>query len=153
MKSTKNKLLRISSILAFLGFIDSIYLTVIHYINIAPVCNITTQCEMILTSRFSAIGPIPLALVGVLYYLTFTILSIYLTFVFNKKVFQAIFIITTLGFIVSVLLVMIQAFVLGAFCQYCLLSETISAILFFLVLKIRKTEKLVGKSQKLEVRS
>jgi uncharacterized membrane protein len=145
MNSIRNNLLRISSVFAIIGFIDSLYLTTVHYINVAPVCNITTRCEMILTSRFSSIGPIPLALIGVFYYLTLTTFSVYLIFDFDKLLFRILFAIISLGFIVSISLVSIQAFVLNAFCQYCLISEATSTILFFLALKIKRTENRLTK--------
>ncbi|HXS15072.1 MAG TPA: hypothetical protein VN711_03000, partial [Candidatus Saccharimonadales bacterium] len=41
-----------------------------------------------------------------------------------------LFLLCSLGFFVGIILIYIQAFVLHAFCQYCLLSELIDFLLF-----------------------
>jgi len=64
-------------------------------------------------------------------------LQVYLSFIFNKRHFRVLFVIITLGFIVSLFLISIQLFVLNALCQYCLVSEFISITLFFIILKIK----------------
>lgn len=142
MKSKRNKYLRVSYVFSLLGFIDSIYLTIVHYVNSSPVCNLNGQCEMVLTSRFSSIGPIPLAVVGVGYYFAFMILVTYLLFRFKNDLFRVLFVMISFALLVSAGLVIIQLFVLNAVCQYCLFSEFCTTVLFLLTLKEQRIQKI-----------
>jgi uncharacterized membrane protein len=129
-------------IVAAIGFIDSTYLTVEHYTNTNPPCYIGS-CETVLTSSYSVIAGIPLALLGSLYYI-FILLSL-LIFLDSKKEFflRLGLFSTTIGFVVSVYLFILQASVIHAFCQYCLGSATTSTILFIAaVYVIVKSKKL-----------
>lgn len=134
----KSKLIIYSTVLAFFGFIDSLYLTVAHYKNLTPPCTIH-GCEKVLTSPYSMIGPIPLALTGVLFYLTVIIVCL-LVLIEGKTQLLKFFHFTVLvGFLVSVVLFLIQALIIKAFCQYCLLSEVISmGLLFLSLLKVKQ---------------
>lgn len=141
-------------ILSFLGFLDATYLTFLHYKNAIPPCGIHA-CEVVLTSQFSSIAGVPISLLGVLYYLTVLILvGILFTHssenaVSNKQhelgkkenhnslfilhysnITTLLVLLTGLGLIIGVFLVILQAFVLHAFCQYCLASELIDFLLF-----------------------
>ena len=123
MKLTKNKIFLL--LLSIAGFFDSSYLTILHYKNIIPPCNIAKGCETVLTSQFSTIFGIPISLIGSLYFLTLIILLL-LRF---SRYFK---ILILSGVAVSVVLFSIQAFILHAFCQYCLLSEAIILSIFIL---------------------
>lgn len=115
--------------LSLVGFLDATYLTIIHYKNLIPPCSLS-GCEVVLTSKYATIGSIPLAVIGAVYYLVLVILS--LLFLQTKRVFfiTLAFILTTLSLFASIILVYLQAGVLHAFCQYCLLSEAINFLLF-----------------------
>src|ERR1035437_5520652 len=120
-----NKLILYSAVLGFFGFLDSLYLTVLHYKNVIPPCTIH-GCEQVLNSAYSVIGPIPLALLGVIFYLTVILLCL-LMLVEGKKELLRFFHFTVLvGFLFSVVLFFIQFGILKSFCQYCMLSEVIS---------------------------
>ena len=134
-----NKLIIYSIILGFFGFIDALYLTIVHYKNIIPPCSLHLGCEKVLTSSYSMIGPIPMALTGVLFYLAVIIIAL-LILIEGKKQLLKFFHFTVLcGFIFSVVLFFIQFSIIKAFCQYCLLSEVISTGLLVLsLLKIKQ---------------
>lgn len=139
MKKHKLKILfAIITILSFLGFLDSTYIAILHYQNITPPCSVVKGCELVLSSKFSTIGTIPLALLGSIYYLTMMGLSVLLIQAKGKKMKLFLIFSAAVGFLISLSLFLIQAFVLRAFCQYCLLSETIStAILTVSVILVR----------------
>lgn len=138
-------------VLSIAGFFDSSYLTISHYKNTIPPCEIAKGCETVLTSQFSTIAGIPIALIGALYFLTLIFLILSSTFqnrtdnsastpnkkvldLLNQKKFLRYFkILILLGVLVSVNLFFIQAFVLKAFCQYCLLVEGIILAIFVLI--------------------
>lgn len=117
-------------ILAFLGFLDATYLTVIHYKNIIPPCTLAHGCETVLTSQFSTIAGIPIALIGALFYLA--VMAILLVWIQTKHEMWITLLVTLtgVGLAVGLALVYLQAFVLHAFCQYCLTSELIDFLLF-----------------------
>lgn len=133
---------------AAIGFIDAAYLTIEHYMNAIPPCAIGS-CEVVLTSVYSVVPGtnIPGALVGTIYYLLIVILVIVL-FDIKKDgphekirvlILRKILCMTVFGFLASVWFLYLQAFVLHAFCQYCLASAATSTILFLIsVYSIKK---------------
>lgn len=135
MKSKKIILL----ILSIAGFFDASYLTTLHYKNIIPPCTIAKGCETVLTSQFSTIFGIPIALLGSLYFLTSIFLLLLIFQNPAKKLLLYFKLLSFSGVIVSVILIYIQAFVLHAFCQYCLLSEAIIFAIFILSFKLKKS--------------
>lgn len=137
----KNKLFYLSAFLGFLGFLDSTYLTVFHFKNIVPPCTVYFGCETVLTSPYSMVGPIPLALFGAIFYLAVIVLSILaITNPRNLHVKTLVFSIFV-GFLISLYLILVQLFIIHAFCQYCLLSELISTLLLFNSFPIMKRFK------------
>lgn len=136
-----NRLIFYSAILAFLGFLDSLYLTVAHYKNLVPPCTIH-GCEAVLTSSFSMIGPIPLALFGVLFYLTVIIVCLLIVIEKKNELLKFFHFTVLVGFLFSVVLFLIQFLILRSFCQYCLLSEVIATGLLILsLLQLRENKK------------
>ena len=121
-------------VLSFLGFLDATYLTILHYKNAIPPCTITNGCETVLTSSYATVLGIPISLLGVFYYFSVLILSL-LILTNPKKIFEKIlFSVSFLGAIVSLILIYIQFGVLKTYCQYCLLSEIISFLIFGLTI-------------------
>lgn len=142
MNLQKNKYILYSAIVAFLGFLDASYLTIEHFKNVIPPCTIS-GCELVLTSQFSTIFGIPLALLGSIFYLSVIILCILILTSFKKIFLKLFYILAGWGFIFSLFLLGIQAFVIHSFCQYCLLSLATStgiAILAFLNFKIQNPQ-------------
>ncbi|MBI2031771.1 MAG: vitamin K epoxide reductase family protein [Candidatus Levybacteria bacterium] len=142
MKLIKNKyILPLIGFLAFLGFLDATYLTILHYKNAFPPCTITKGCETVLTSQFATIFGVPIALLGSLFYVS--IIAVCLMFYHNsRKIFSnAIFFIAATGVIASILLFYIQLAILKNFCQYCVLSEIINLSIFFLSYSLFKKGK------------
>src|SRR3989344_2892318 len=133
MNLIKSNLFIILLALSFLGFLDSVYLTILHYKNAFPPCSITSGCEKVLTSAYSMLGPMPIALFGSIFYLAVIILCLFLITNYKKIYLNILYPLVFVGFIVSVILLLIQAFILHSFCQYCVLSEVITTALLILV--------------------
>ena len=143
MNLIKNKLIVYSLILSFLGFIVATYLSVIHFKNAIPPCHITSNCEKVLTSEFASIGPIPLALFGSFLYLSLIILCILILTHYKKIFLDLFYVASVVGFGVSIILLLIQAYIINAFCQYCLTSEAISTgIVILAFMKYRQDKKI-----------
>lgn len=123
-------------IIALIGFFDASYLTVEHFRRVSVGCMIFSGCDLVTTSKYSMVGSVPIALLGMMYYL-FLVIGTLGSF-FLKK--QKIFILTTrfsiLGFFASVYFFYLQAFVIMAFCSWCLISAITSTLLFILSVMI-----------------
>lgn len=129
--------------IALIGFADATYLTISHYMNAIPPCT-TGGCETVLTSKYSTIYGIPQALLGSLYYLAALILLI-LYMDGRKEIFLKLFTyLVPVGFIASLVFLYLQAFVIHAWCLYCLGSAATSTILFGLGIYIYKKYSVRG---------
>lgn len=136
-----------------LGFLDAAYLTIKHYFDSPLSCSISEAsffqwfdgCEKVTTSQYAVIFKIPLALLGVIYYLGIFILAIIYLETKDKRILLFFPFFTAIGFLVSLWLVYLQVFALKALCLYCLISAFTSTILFifglFVVKLLRKVEK------------
>ncbi|HYK08258.1 MAG TPA: vitamin K epoxide reductase family protein [Candidatus Eisenbacteria bacterium] len=118
-------------IFAVLGFLDATYLTIQHYAHSIPPCTVG-GCETVLTSTWAVLFGVPVALMGAVFYGVVLVLTgIYLT-LSNKQyaISNMLFLLCSLGFLVGIGLILVQAFVLHAWCYYCLFSELIDFLLF-----------------------
>lgn len=121
--------------LAFIGMVDALYLSIKR--NAGPIpCHVTHGCTDVLTSKYSAIGPIPLSAIGLVFYITILSLVVFKIFEDANSPLNfplpTIFYLTGAGLVVSALLVGVQAFILKAFCEYCLLSAALVLTMFLL---------------------
>lgn len=142
MNLTKNKITASLLILSFIGFLNATYLTILHYQNAFPPCTIG-GCEKVLSSEYATLLGIPIALIGSLYFISLSVVLL-LKLTGNKnELLKKFFIFQVLsGFAASLVFVYIQAFLLKQFCQYCLLSETVSTLILILTfLQLRLTNK------------
>ncbi len=119
-------------LLGFMGFLDATYLTVLGFSRQIPPCTATHGCESVLTSQFAYVGPIPIALFGVGFFITVMVIAIMLLQKNTLLLRRILLIITTLAFLAGMGLIYLQAFVIQAFCQYCLIAELIMTLLFIL---------------------
>lgn len=143
MKQLNNVIIILSIILSFLGFLDASYLTILHYKNIIPPCSIAHGCETVLTSKFAVIGPVPIALLGVGFYLAILVLlGLLLENKQELKIKLILLAVCSFGLVVSIILVGIQAFILHAFCQWCLTSEGINLLIFLFTIKIYRNKQI-----------
>lgn len=127
-------------IVAGIGFLDSAYLTIEHYMNVIPPCTLS-GCEIVLTSSYAEIMGISVALLGALYYITILVLAIaYLDT--KKEIFISwIYVLAVFGFIATIYFFILQAFVIKSFCQYCLVSTATSTIILLTTIIKFKTIK------------
>lgn len=128
-------------IVSAIGFLDATYLTVEHYRGAIPPCSVE-GCEIVLTSAYSTVAGIPIALFGALFYLTVLILSLYFLDSKNAKALRAASYLTIPAFLTSLVLVYLQLFVLKNICQYCMVSAVTSTVLFifgiYTILEMKK---------------
>lgn len=139
MSLTKNKYL-LTGILGVIGFLDSAYLTILHFQSVIPPCTVK-GCEKVLTSEFSTIFGIPLSLLGVAFYITIITLSLLNNFKINSTLQRFLKITSAVGFSISILLLIDQIFVIQAICQYCLISLATSTMIFLTCFGIKDKER------------
>ncbi len=136
------KLPLLASIVALGGLADAVYLTIHHY-TAAPVpCGEAFDCGAVLTSSYAEIGGIPLAIFGALAY--FTAFSLAILAVFGNRLMWRLFGVQVLLMACfTAWLVYLQAFVIKAYCQFCLISAAVTLTLFFIALisKFWKSEQ------------
>ncbi|MBA2620353.1 MAG: vitamin K epoxide reductase family protein [Acidobacteria bacterium] len=130
------KLPFLAALVALCGVADAIYLTVLHYTGEKVPCSIVAGCEQVLTSSYAEIAGIPLAAFGALAYFGAFALSVLAAFG-NGLAWKVFGVQVVLMAIFTAWLVYLQAFVINAFCQFCLVSAAITLALFtiFLVSK------------------
>lgn len=131
--SAPRRLRRLSfGMLAFaaVGFIDAGYLTVEHFLNRVPPCTIISGCEKVTTSPYSIILGVPMALMGVVYYLAVILALVLYLDMRRDWIIKWTARVTAFGFVFSLWLVYLQLFVIKAICQYCMLSAATSIGLF-----------------------
>ena len=133
-----NKRVLALALISFLGMVDTLYISIKR--GGPPVaCHVTQGCNDVLTSKYSAVAGIPISWFGLAFYLA----------VFSCAVFELsgaanlvrlIFWPALLGFLISLSLTSLQAFVIHAYCEYCLLSALLVTGIFVLSWFARKNQ-------------
>lgn len=121
-------------VLAIAGLFDSVYLTVEHLNGVVPSC-VLSGCETVLTSKFASIGNFPTAGLGIIYY---SILILFTLLLLDRRRKMFAFLVTRfslVGLISSLVFVFLQLVVLGAICQYCMLSAGICLVIFIICIR------------------
>ena len=122
----------IAAVISLVGLADAIYLTVEHMSGRSVRCTIVSGCSEVLSSPYAAFRGVPLALIGAAAY--FTVFSLATLAVFGNDLAGKLLIaIVGLMFFTTLWLLYLQAFVIGHFCQFCLLSAAVTLVLTGLV--------------------
>src|SRR5947207_14594669 len=135
--SSRDKLLKrlyaVAAIIALFGLADGIYLTVEHLTGRTAECIASSGCQDVLSSKYAALGPVPLAAVGAIAY--FIAFSMALLSAFGYDKCGAFFaLVVGIMFATTLWLLYLQAFVLHAFCVYCLFSAGVTTVLAGIVI-------------------
>ncbi len=144
-------------VVSIVGIADAGYITYEKTImGVTPPCGEGFDCGTVLDSPWASIGPIPLSVIGMFFYLTVFIFAIlyFMEIEINPAVrkaaaklslgalnpirflstFEALQILTTIGFLFSLYLVFIMGVVIKAWCTYCTISAISSSTLFIITL-------------------
>jgi len=114
----------LAAIVSLAGLADATYLTVQALTGETLVCGGSPDCFRVLGSSYARIAGIPMAAFGTLAY--FGVFS-FATFAAFRYARARAFFKLTVGtmFLVTLWLLYVQAFVLHAFCRYCLFSAAL----------------------------
>jgi len=130
-----------AALLSLLGLADAIYLTVEHVTGQSVRCTIITGCSEVLSSSYAAVGSVPLAAIGAAAY--FSAFSLATLAAFGYRLAATLLMLLTMAmFLVSLWLIYLQAFVIHAFCQFCLFSALITLLLLAVALIARRVKSV-----------
>lgn len=125
---------RLMFIASLIGLFASIYLLITYTSGKPIVCGTSHGCDIVRSSEWAYLGPIPRPALGVLFYAGFIGWLLY-RLAFAKKAWQKILLELTwvgafIGFAESAWLFYVQAALIKAFCTWCLTSGAAALILF-----------------------
>lgn len=134
----------IAAAVSLIGLADALYLTIQHVTGQSVKCTITSGCSEVLSSPYAVVRGIPLALIGAAAY--FTVFTLCTLAAFGYKfVGGLVTIVVLLMFLMTLWLLYLQAFVIGHYCQFCLLSALVTTTLTVLVLLARRRDKRISR--------
>ncbi len=124
----------VAAALSLIGLADAIYLTAQHVAGRSVRCTVTTGCDEVLASTYAVLpGGIPLAALGALAYFAAFGLATLAAFGY-RQARPLLMILVALMFAMTLWLLFVQAFVLGKFCEFCLLSAAVTTSLSLLMI-------------------
>lgn len=142
MASKRNSLTlyAVMAVLSLVGLADSIYLTVEHLSGQSVRCTIISGCSEVLSSPYATVRDVPLAAIGaVAYFLVFSLATLA---VFDYQIAGRLLLpVVGAMLLTSLWLFYLQAFVIGHFCQFCLLSAFVTLTLSILVFFARRAAR------------
>src|SRR5882724_10552924 len=125
----------IAAIVSLAGLADATYLTVQALTGETLVCAGSPDCFRVLGSSYARVGGIPVALAGTRAY--FSVFS-FATFAAFGYARARTFLVLTIGamFLGTLWFLYVQAFLLHAYCRYCLISAAVTFLLAGLVIAL-----------------
>jgi uncharacterized membrane protein len=125
-----------AAVVALVGVLDSVYLTLEHLSGRSVRCVVVSGCDAVLSSSYATIfGNVPLAAAGAVGYFAVFSLATLAAFGYRGARGPAAALVA-LMFAFTLWLLYVQAFVLRAFCTYCLLSAAVTTTLFVLLVLV-----------------
>jgi len=122
----------IAAVFCIVGLADATYLTVLALTGETAACSGQAGCQEVLGSAYARVAGIPVAIFGVAGYFTAFTFATFAAFDYARaRKFFAL--IVGVLFATTLWLLYVQAFVLHAFCRYCLFSAAICFLLMGLV--------------------
>jgi uncharacterized membrane protein len=118
-------LLIVTALIALAGLADATYLTVSHLAGDDSVCGASHGCSTVLGSKYAVIAGIPTAAFGVLAYFGVFSAATLAAFGYVSARKFLTWIVTAM-FIATLWFLYLQAFVLHAFCPFCLFSAAVT---------------------------
>ncbi len=123
--------------LAFVGMVDACYVAIHTSQGFLPPCGIAGGCDQVLNSPYARVLGIPVAWFGLAFYLTTAGCALFALSGFEQAL-RLSFTLVSLAFGFTLYLFYLQAMVIRAFCDYCLLSALLVTLIFALHLWSRR---------------
>ena len=131
------------AIVAVAGLADATYLTVQALTGETLSCGGSPDCFRVLGSSYAKLGGIPMAMLGALAYFTAFTLATFSAFGYSwAPKFLAL--IAGAMFLMTLWLLYVQAFLLHAYCRYCLFSAAITFLIAGLLIAVPPSQRRSG---------
>jgi uncharacterized membrane protein len=123
------------ALISLAGLADATYLTVQNLTGETAVCGGSPDCFRVLGSVYSKIAGIPVAAIGTIAYFAVFTFATFAAFGYQRaRSFLAVTVLVM--FLATLWFLYVQAFLLHAFCRYCLFSAAITFLLSGLIVAI-----------------
>jgi uncharacterized membrane protein len=116
-------------VLCVVGLGVASYLTYVHYAGIKPACTAGESCTKVQTSIYSKLGGVPVALIGLIGYVTILVSLLLPETEMTRTATMAF---TLVGFGFSAYLTGRELFSIHAICEWCVSSAVIMTIMMCL---------------------
>ena len=130
----------IKSLIPVLGVVGmgiSVYLIFVHYNGVSAICLPTMNCDAVLSSRYSAMWGVPLAVFGLLMYGALTMLGLW-SFTakeeWQDRLAVGIYTLALASLLFTIYLYYLEIFEIHAFCTWCIGSSIVVLAIFVLSL-------------------
>jgi uncharacterized membrane protein len=133
----------IVAIVAVAGLADATYLTVQALTGETISCGGSPDCFRVLGSSYAKLGGIPLAMLGALAYFTVFTFATFAAFGYPRAP-KFLALITGAMFLMTLWLLYVQAFLLHAYCRYCLFSAAITFLIVGLLIAVPPSQRRSG---------
>ena len=127
----------IVAVIALLGLADATFLTVAHLTGDDAVCGSIAGCSAVLGSAYATFQGLPTAAFGAVAYFTVFSAAILTAFGYSRTR-GLLFAVVAAMFVASLYFLYLQAFVLHAFCPFCLFSAAMTFLLAGLLVALPK---------------
>jgi uncharacterized membrane protein len=133
-------LFTVVAIVSLAGLADATYLTVQALTGETLSCGGSPDCFRVLGSSYAKVGGIPVALLGAVAYFSAFGFATFAAFGYARA---RVLLIPTIGamFLVTLWLLYVQAFLLRAYCRYCLFSAAITFLLAGLLIAVPSSQE------------
>jgi uncharacterized membrane protein len=131
------------AIVAVAGLADATFLTVQALTGETLSCGGSPDCFRVLGSSYAKLGGIPVAMVGALAYFTVFSLATFAAFGYSRAP-RFLALIAGGMFLMTLWLLYVQAFVLHAYCRYCLFSAAITFLIAGLLIAVPPSQRRSG---------
>lgn len=122
-----------AALVSLAGLADALYLTIEHVSGRSVRCTVISGCSEVLSSSYAVVAGVPLAAIGAAAY--FSVFSLATLAAFGYRFAGTLLRpLVAVMVLVSLWLIYLQAFVIRAFCQFCLLSAAITIALLVIAL-------------------
>lgn len=125
----------VAAVVSLAGLADATYLSVQALTGETLGCGGSPDCFRVLGSSYARIGGIPVAMFGALAYFSVFSFATFAAFGYRRA---RTFLIPTVGvmFLATLWFLFVQAFLLHAYCRYCLFSAAITFLLAGLMIAL-----------------
>src|ERR1700745_2351302 len=133
----------VAAIVSLAGLADATYLSVQALTGETLGCGGSPDCFRVLGSSYAKVGTIPVAFLGVLAYFSAFTFATFAGFGYARA---RTFLIPTIGamFLATLWFLYVQAFLLHAYCRYCLFSAATTFLLSGLLIAAPPSERRSG---------